>query len=580
MAPSKKKSSKKMATNVSIDAVAASDLSTTSLNWNDRPETPPNGWAEELQEASQAAKKDPSSSAKQLRVATASRVLRQWKRCKQAAQCGLSTVCVSSTQENKQKLTECLTAAETELKKPKSLVDSRMMQDFPPKMFNQEVDIDLCQIPSSPSFKNTNYLQYAAVFGDARLLEAVIALGAGLDCPVLVKYQSNHEGEIAPQGWTALLIACMFLVGQTKNTSAQQVKALKHDGRIDWQECAVVLVMLGADFNKRLVRPSGSRKSAGRFLDTTQALGLFGKSVKELALQAGAKELLDAIERMEENAIKHVWCRCGSRLPWGECHAAPVPGQDPYYIIDSEENGALYRYSPLAPCPCFFSKKLYYDCCWFSTCPRYLDDVLGVPMKNIKVPGAIGAAMVELSRQERLKARSQGTRGLEGTPAPEHFSSVEDYDAFRAQTILMVKTMGPANLFQMAGAHDKTKSRLHDWDRDVYAGCLERLSGKFFPWTDIHWRLSKTQVLNQVALWNEALEAYCDDKRLTGLRRERVVRQHTASPLAPCGNPSCDKWETGVKEFQQCSSCKLIAYCSRGCQKKHWKGHKQSCIKM
>jgi hypothetical protein len=351
MAPSKKKSSKKMATNVSIDAVAASDLSTTSLNWNDRPETPPNGWAEELQEASQAAKKDPSSSAKQLRVATASRVLRQWKRCKQAAQCGLSTVCVSSTQENKQKLTECLTAAETELKKPKSLVDSRMMQDFPPKMFNQEVDIDLCQIPSSPSFKNTNYLQYAAVFGDARLLEAVIALGAGLDCPVLVKYQSNHEGEIAPQGWTALLIACMFLVGQTKNTSAQQVKALKHDGRIDWQECAVVLVMLGADFNKRLVRPSGSRKSAGRFLDTTQALGLFGKSVKELALQAGAKELLDAIERMEENAIKHVWCRCGSRLPWKECHAAPVPGQDPYYIIGSEENGALYRCSPLAPCP-------------------------------------------------------------------------------------------------------------------------------------------------------------------------------------------------------------------------------------
>jgi hypothetical protein len=43
----------------------------------------------------------------------------------------------------------------------------------------------------------------------------------------------------------------------------------------------------------------------------------------------------------------------------------------------------------------------------------------------------------------------------------------------------------------------------------------------------------KPKVLNRVVLWNEALEAYWDGTGLTGMQRERVVRQRMH------GQPTC-----------------------------------------
>jgi hypothetical protein len=94
---------------------------------------------------------------------------------------------------------------------------------------------------------------------------------------------------------------------------------------------------------------------------------------------------------------------------------------------------------------------------------------------------------------------------------------------------------------------------------------------------DIHWQLPKAELLTRVSDWNAALEKYCDDKGLVGLKREQVIMLHTASPFAPCANLSCEKVETKVKEFAICSRCLQVGYCSDACRREDWAFHKKRC---
>lgn len=41
----------------------------------------------------------------------------------------------------------------------------------------------------------------------------------------------------------------------------------------------------------------------------------------------------------------------------------------------------------------------------------------------------------------------------------------------------------------------------------------------------------------------------------------------------------CQKEEQSEREFQKCSGCHLVYYCSRACQKSNWKVHKKICKK-
>jgi len=47
-----------------------------------------------------------------------------------------------------------------------------------------------------------------------------------------------------------------------------------------------------------------------------------------------------------------------------------------------------------------------------------------------------------------------------------------------------------------------------------------------------------------------------------------------------CANPSCQKkWVQGQPSFKSCSQCGQVKYCSKDCQKTHWKQHKRACKK-
>lgn len=45
-----------------------------------------------------------------------------------------------------------------------------------------------------------------------------------------------------------------------------------------------------------------------------------------------------------------------------------------------------------------------------------------------------------------------------------------------------------------------------------------------------------------------------------------------------CGNPSCEAIESADVKFETCSRCKITRYCSRECQRSHWKAHSKLCI--
>jgi hypothetical protein len=146
-------------------------------------------------------------------------------------------------------------------------------------------------------------------------------------------------------------------------------------------------------------------------------------------------------------------------------------------------------------------------------------------------------------------------------------------DEMRSGVANMVRTMGMTQLIEESGSAGK----MRDMDPEVYAGCIERIDN-WFHWRDDHWTLDKSELLQRVKEWNEALEKYCDDEALIGEERQSVIKLNKASPLAPCANPSCDAFEKKVKGFSSCSRCRTVAYCSRSCQMEHWKTHKKSCI--
>jgi len=206
--------------------------------------------------------------------------------------------------------------------------------------------------------------------GFARTAEIFIGIGAAVDFPVSPvvgnKNQDYDPSQIAPVGLTPLNLALKYadvqqkflydqFIGRATSICGLMSKETCLERLTAYLKCAIILVMHGANIRLR---------------------GTEGLTAKEQAIRLNNRELLEAMAKMEEDPEKHAWCRCGSRLPWQECHASPAQaGQHSHFLRDKD--GSLhFLLSPLSGCWCG-STHLRYDCCWSCHKAAYLVDATG-----------------------------------------------------------------------------------------------------------------------------------------------------------------------------------------------------------
>jgi hypothetical protein len=335
---------------------------------------PKEGWVVELKEAERGVKmaNNQATPEQHLRVARAARKLRIWSKSNAAAEKGLS---IDRHGPLRAQLVECQKQADAELSVPS-------MADHYEIILPKGIECLNASHCAHDIFSNLNVLQFATMNGDARLLEDLVASGAALDHPVLCASNNNchfPDAEPAPKGSTALVLCCAYLAMETWLVKRGHPTSMLYDDEASGLvECAILLVKLGADFHRKFILDPSS-EVCGPTLSWYRPARLSDKTALQLAQMAQQPELVKIMEELQSNEkrIALVYCRCGSRLPWKECHAGNTVGESPIY---REKGGRLvWRYSPLARCLCGYTKKTHYECCWKeSPEPHYMDDYDGI----------------------------------------------------------------------------------------------------------------------------------------------------------------------------------------------------------
>eukprot|EP00814_Leptocylindrus_danicus_P001254 CAMPEP_0116012154 /NCGR_PEP_ID=MMETSP0321-20121206/4965_1 /TAXON_ID=163516 /ORGANISM="Leptocylindrus danicus var. danicus, Strain B650" /LENGTH=533 /DNA_ID=CAMNT_0003481465 /DNA_START=1 /DNA_END=1603 /DNA_ORIENTATION=- len=440
----------------------------------------------------------------QCRIARAYHQLRQFQACKIAV-----AVCFSLNhsinRKDRERLEEYRADADAHLQEAAARSNMIMNNDRRREFKRGFFAIDEFSFPH-PEIRNIYLLHACVLAGDVISLEEVVAFGASLDRPMVdrewCKRYTLHQS--MPVDNTALVIACACLASAT--VVGRPSLPLDH-----YADCAVQLIMLGADVNRTLNLYSASRDGTNLLdiepthLPTWRKLKFAGKSAKELAILAKHTRVLEAMESMStiEKKIANAHCRCGSRLKWSECHGArEVVGGGAYYCMKSVDPPRVcFRFSPVALCYCNQNFNLHYDCCWNSINlrPVYLDDV-------------------ECKKGQYLNLTKKLGMFLRGGGK----CSQESLDNVVATWLNFQNDFPPEQL---------GKTGLEKYPVEVYAGCISRLDDYFY-WTNAHWKLEKSELLRRVQEWNEALESYCKDKGLDGEIGQEFLERHKVSPFA------------------------------------------------
>jgi hypothetical protein len=401
------------------------------------------------------------------------------------------------------------------------------------------------------AYQNANAFQDAALTGDVRLMEAIVAMGAAIEYPFVAgnpgrigQNDVSHGAVVLPSDASTLVMACVVLAiadSTAPNFVGPKLIApsYKEETLDRIEECAMQLVRLGADPTRKLhVLRDEACCVIFRIPD------IDGKSAFQIAAMSKRRALVALMWEHMQMDLKAraaaVHCRCGSRLPWMQCHSTGA-GQPPPCGLDmsSRPPRVRCRVSPLARCPCKIAGRTYYKCCWKDNAtPMYLMDETGA---FISMSAEVGAKNV--MRRCLGYRSSAGNDGTYETFVRDHVRRLRETPAHFQE---LFATLGPKST--MAST----------WDPAVYAACLERLDEPFF-WTDVHWDLDRSALVRQAAEWNQALHKYCDDAGLAGDERDRVFATHRANPCGPCGYGGCDAFEKKVRQFERCAKCKAIA---------------------
>lgn len=79
--------------------------------------------------------------------------------------------------------------------------------------------------------------------------------------------------------------------------------------------------------------------------------------------------------------------------------------------------------------------------------------------------------------------------------------------------------------------------------------------------------------------FSSALKSYAAHSASTRCPRRRTRRAPSVTAGAVAGNCYALEGSESAPKLSACSRCRLVAYCSRNCQRDHWKtNHKQYCI--
>lgn len=560
--------------------------------------TPKRGWAVEVKEAKSAMEREPNNGDNIMRLAQAYQKMRQWEDLEDHISTSLlSTLSLDGhgggegtrTQTQTQTESETKTEADTHtntntallnsecrgqlnawLKEAKDYLSQETSFDRPGveifrKKTLRKMDLEN-RLVGHPQYPNLNIVQYAAVTGDIRLLEKAISFGAAIDFPV-------EESYPVPAGATPLLLCCASL-------AVHSIFLRQHDlGRNPQAEmelrgcleCAKQLVRLGADCDAKLLLPPFSGNDGNSEIFLYRHCGLDNKSAHDLARMSGKQKLIQLMDKykIQENAVKSVHCRCGSRLAWKKCHAAS--GKEPHCIKDQQSGSSrlYWRLSPHANCNCGHTDKSYYRCCWKYGKATYQNDT----------NGKLHSAPAILIANDENKGFSDSLNYLQSLP--EEQQRRLDENMRNSDLRDMFLTMTDKTWREVNDVNDPDGiSKVRAMDFKIYGGIMKQMhKEQWFQWTDLHWFIPKAELLKRTEEWNTALEQYCDSKGLTGAKRQEVIDIHQASSLAPCADPECNNVEKEPKEFNNCAQCKRVSYCSKDCQRNHWKKkHKKRCV--
>jgi hypothetical protein len=175
----------------------------------------------------------------------------------------------------------------------------------------------------------------------------------------------------------------------------------------------------------------------------------------------------------KKESVDLTQCRCGSRLPWNQCHGAPVPGQS--HLYTQADNGRLrWRNVPKATCPCQLTKKEHFKCCWFTATPCYQDDTSGILSKVV-------TTLFDRSTEEALR-QFQQSRVTDGMDPSTPFIS-QEMTSLRAAHASFIRSGGLQKFPDFNGRSYGVKA----WDPMVYAGVMDRMdTDSLFMWNDLH----------------------------------------------------------------------------------------------